>query len=601
MPWYAVLKETMSDANISELEAVSINTPTNSWDNFNSSGGSFQINSEIFTYTGIQGNKFIGVLRAQQGTMAVIHSAGSKISNVYDFRWKLAYKDTISCNGYIAESNANSMPQKLGFTTDKPLRNIRPGSFVKFTDPDGMNMWTSIQDIKGDGLGVEDANNEYTGILANGMGPVEVNKVVTEDQVLRSIIPSFTRTFDDATREIILKRIHDKKSFALQFDNLTPRWTVLPETTSIDITNPFDRQNDSTNWLLYVQRGISGWTIVMRQLDYIFGSEELIRFYNINYTPSFNPSFRSISKDSITVIGVNALNNITEKQTYRISGYYVYDDGYTDNSKVKVTPLDLDNDLLPDDPRHFLNVVGANDKLTLINYDEGNFSYIIPAQTVTTEPGLDIVDGRMGLAFKWTHTVPADQTLDPSLTNIIDVYVLNKSYNEDYNVWKRKNNSKITPPLPPTSEELRNNFTGLLSYKMMTDEIIFHPVKFKPLFGTLADAEFQAQFKVVKTPRSKLTDSEIKSKVVAAIDVFFTPGNFGFGEIFYFTELAAYLHTSLNTELSSVVIVPISNKGRFGTLFQIQPDRNEIVTSVASVNDIIVINEITDNNIRIGK
>jgi hypothetical protein len=168
-------------------------------------------------------------------------------------------------------------------------------------------------------------------------------------------------------------------------------------------------------------------------------------------------------------------------------------------------------------------------------------------------------------------------------------------------VWKRKNNKKLTAPLPPTTEELRSNFAGLLSYKMMTDEIIFHPVKFKPLFGTLSDAEFQAQFKVVKSPKSKLTDSEVKSKVIIAIDTFFAPGNFSFGEIFYFTELAAYIHTSLNTDLNSVVIVPISTGGRFGTLFQIQPDRNEVVTSVASVNDIIVINEITDSNIRIGK
>jgi hypothetical protein len=207
----------------------------------------------------------------------------------------------------------------------------------------------------------------------------------------------------------------------------------------------------------------------------------------------------------------------------------------------------------------------------------------------------------MNQAFKWNHTVLSNQTLNPSLTNIVDVYVLTKSYNEEYIVWKKKGNSGLTPPLPPTTEELRGNFTGLVSYKMMTDEIIFHPVKFKPLFGTLAEAEFQAQFKVVKSPKSKLTDSEIKSKVVAAIDKFFTPGNFGFGEMFYFTELAAYIHTSLNTDLNSVVIVPISSGSKFGTLFQIQPDRNEVVTSVAGVNDIIVINEITDSNIRIGK
>jgi hypothetical protein len=178
---------------------------------------------------------------------------------------------------------------------------------------------------------------------------------------------------------------------------------------------------------------------------------------------------------------------------------------------------------------------------------------------------------------------------------------LTKSYNDNYVAWKKKGDASIPAPLPQTSEELRDNFSGLIQYKMMTDEIIFHSVKFKPLFGTLSDPQFQAQFKVVKSPKTKLTDSEIKSKVIAAIDTFFTPGNFGFGEIFYFTELAAYIHSALTSEINSVVIVPLSSESRFGTLFQIQPDRNEVVTSVAGVSDVIVINEITDTNIRISR
>lgn len=605
MQWYTTLPTAITVQAIYngtgyELEVTSLNT-NDPWDNFNYTGGAFQIDNELFTYASISGNKFIGVKRAQQGTLAAAHSAGTKIYNVHDFRWKPAYTDNVGCNGYIAESNSNPTPQKLGATTGKPLRTIRPGSFVKFEDSLGKNTWAAVQDIKGDGLGLEDSEYNYTGLLANGMGPVEINKVITENQVARSVIPAFTRIFDEVTRNTIIERLEDKKSFALKFDNQTPKWTVISETVVIDTSNPFNTSSDSTAWLIYVERSTSGWNITIRQLDYVFGSEELIRFYNINFAPSFNPRFQNVSDDTITVVGLNSETNKLENvQAYRISGYYVYDDGYTDNSKVKVTPLDMNNDFLPDDPRHFLNVISDN-RIALINYDEGNFSYTIPAPLDTEETILSEVDGKMYLPFKWNHKVPSDQTLNPSLTNIVDVYVLTKSYNDDYNVWKRKNNSKLTPPLPQTTEELRSNFAGLLSYKMMTDEVIFHPVKFKPLFGTLARTEFQAQFKVVKTPKSKLTDSELKSKVVAAIDTFFTPGNFGFGEIFYFTELAAYLHTSLSTDLSSVVIVPISAGGRFGTLFQIQPDRNEVVTSVASVNDIIVINEITDSNIRIGK
>ena len=608
--WYTVLYtaitlgQQFNGATTAEIRVTGINT-NNPWDSFDIDGGMLQIDDELFSYTSVISSqdgvyKFTGVRRAQQGTTAAAHSADAQVFKVLDYRWNSAYKDLTSSNGFISESNNNSTPQKLGFTTSGKLRTMRPGSFIKFEDSQGVYTWATVLDIKGDGLGVEDSEYVYTGLLANGMGPVEINKSITNKYVIRSIIPAFTRVFDETTRAMLIEKLEDKKSFALKFNNQVPKWTVIPANVNIDLDSYFDTSNDSKGWLINVNRETSGWTVTIRQLDYIFGSEELIRFYNINFAPTFNASFQSVSKDSITVLGLSSANKLVEKQTYRISGYYVYDDGYTDNSKVKVTPIDLDNDFLPDDPRHFLNVV-ENNQIALVNYDEGEFSYIVPDELTTDKVMLGTVDGKMSLPFKWNHTVTADQTLNPSLTNIVDVYVLTKSYNEDYTVWKRRNNKKTSMPLPPTTEELRGNFSGLLSYKMMTDEIIFHPVKFKPLFGTLAAAEVQAQFKVVKSPKSKSTDSEVKSKVIKAIDTFFAPGNFGFGETFYFTELAAYIHTALSTDLNSVVIVPISTEGRFGTLFQIQPDRNEVVTSVASVNDIIVINEITDSNIRIGK
>ena len=375
----------------------------------------------------------------------------------------------------------------------------------------------------------------------------------------------------------------------------------------IYIDAEYDAYADESAWLMNVERTTGGWTISIRQLEYIFGSEELIRFYNINFLPTFNPSVKSLSRDKISLITLDNTGKIQETKKYAISGYFVYDDGYTDNSKVKVTPLDLDNDFLPDDPEHFINIV-QNNKITLVDYEEGDFTYVVPTEEDVAIDEFAVpyttpykVAGKMGVTFKWEHKVDIDQTLNPSLTNIIDVYVLTKSYNEEYTSWKKRADKNTPAPLPQTSEELRNNFANLARYKMMTDEVIFHPVKFRPLFGMLADPEFQAQFKVVKNPKSKLTDSEIKAKVIGAIDTFFTPGNFSFGETFYFTELAAYIHTVLKTDLNSVVIVPISQMSRFGTLFQIQPNRDEVVTSVAGVNDIIVINEITDNNIRIGR
>lgn len=605
--YYTTLSEEIdATSTIINIFATSINSDNNAYDNFDNNGGMLQIGNELFTYTGINivENKFTGVLRAQESTTKTRHTAGTQIFKVQDYRWRHVYNDLTSSNGFISESSSSEIPMKVGFTTGGGLRSLRPGALAKFKNSDGTTKWITIADIRGDGLGIENIDLNYTGLLSNGHGPIEINASVTAKDRLIEILPPFARVFDTLTRELIIEKLNGNVSFALRFDNTTPKWTIIDaEKTVIDEKSDYNSipsELGDRSWLLYAKKEGTGWTIVSRQLDYIFGSEELIRFYNINFAPTFNPNFKTVSDDYISLVTLDRTGKLAVLKKYRISGYYVYDDGYTDNSKVKITPLDLDNDFLPDDPEHFLNIVGT-DRLALINYDEGDFSYIIPAELTTPEQILNTVSGKMGLAFKWEHNTPVDQTLNPSLTNIIDAYVLTKSYNDDYVAWKKKNDSTISAPLPPTGEELRDNFSGLTQYKMMTDEIIFHPVKFKPLFGTLADSQFQAQFKVVKSLKTKLTDSEIKSKVITAIDTFFTPGNFGFGEIFYFTELAAYIHSALTSDLNSVVIVPLSSEGRFGTLFQIQPDRNEVVTSVAGVSDIIVINEITDTNIRISR
>jgi hypothetical protein len=597
---------------VTSITVASIVIATDPYNGFDVGGGLLQIGNEFFTYSGVSGNTFTGVVRSAQRSTAAAHAAGTAVYKVLDYRWRVAYNDLNSSNGFVSISNASEQPTKVGYTAGGPLRIVRPGSFVKFEYGQGNEYrWAAVLDVKGDGLGVEDEDGQYTGLLVNGMGPIEVNRSVTntldvlptEDNPdtyrLASIIPAFPRVFDDASRAELLDLLDNKQSFAIKFNNLEPKWEVV--TDPIDLYSDFNTANVETNWLMSLDyREGEGYILTLRQLDYVFGSQELMRFYNINFAASFNPGYKPLSNDTIKILTLNSSNKLAEKQSYRISGYYVYDDGYTDPSKVKVTPLDVDNDFLPDDPMHFVNLVGAG-TIKFASYNEGDFTYTVPDPNATGDAVVNTLPGTMDLPFKWHHLVDIDQTLDPSLTNIIDVYVLTKSYNDDFQKWKKKNNAALKMPLPQTTEELRGNFRDLLSYKMMTDEVIFHPVKFKPLFGKLADIEFQAQLKVVKNPKSKLTDNEVKSKVIAAIDKFFTPGNFGFGEIFYFTELAAYIHTALSVDLNSVVLVPIGTESKFGTLFQIQPDRNEIVTSVATVNDVIVINEITDNNIRIGK
>ena len=71
----------------------------------------------------------------------------------------------------------------------------------------------------------------------------------------------------------------------------------------------------------------------------------------------------------------------------------------------------------------------------------------------------------------------------------------------------------------------------------MSDEIIYHPVRYKVLFGNKATEDVQAKFKIVKNPDQVTNDSDIKTRVVQAINQFFTLDNWDFGDNFSFMGL----------------------------------------------------------------
>jgi hypothetical protein len=540
-----------------------------------------------------------GFLNFYYGKLDLTESGATSLFSLIDvtaldLTWRSAYLDATTSNGYISMSSANTEAARLGFTTYGELRSVRPGSMLKFVKGTSV-IWANVTDIKGNGLGQENSNGTYTGLLYNGHGCVEINKRIEDTYKLEAIVPPLPRVFDELTTGKIATFIADKKPFAVQYDHIQNKWTILDTSIyAINKLNNWDSSSQGTSWLMYLTRSAESWVINYRSLDYVFGSDNLIRFYNLNFASTLDPNYKAVGNDNIKVLTMSS-NKIVTQATYRITGYYNYKDGYTDNSKVKITPLDVDVDLLPDDPNHFIKVVG-NNTIGLKEYKEDEFVYLIP--TTATDPlKVDTVPGTTGLAFKWEHNTPIDQTLNPSLTNIVDVYVLTKSYNNEFTKWKKKGATGVLPEAP-TSEELRRSFYNLKNYKMATDEVIFHPVTFKPLFGASAGENLQATFKVVKHPKSKMTDNEIKSKVLVALETFFTPGNFDFGESFYFTELAAYIHTQLKEDINSVIIVPVNAESTFGALFQITPNNDELVTTTATVNDIVVIKEITDQNIR---
>jgi len=205
------------------------------------------------------------------------------------------------------------------------------------------------------------------------------------------------------------------------------------------------------------------------------------------------------------------------------------------------------------------------------------------------------------LYFRWKHFAPRQNRIDPSISNIIDMYVVTNAYFRDVIRWKSSNSSVSLFPESPTSESLRVQFGELNQFKMLSDQIVFKPAQFKLLFGVGAEPELSAKFNVVKLPTTTLTDNEVKSRVIDAVDEYFDITNWDFGERFYYTELSAYIHQKLSNIISTVVIVPQNAESAFGNLFQIKSEPNELFLSTATVADVEIVRNLTETNLRIRR
>lgn len=219
-------------------------------------------------------------------------------------------------------------------------------------------------------------------------------------------------------------------------------------------------------------------------------------------------------------------------------------------------------------------------------------------QKIVDKNRLAIRQGRNNLIFLWEHVAPTNWRIDPSVSNIIDMYVLTENYDRLMRNWIQQNNDEPQPK-EPSQTELRELFKDLNSIKMISDEIIWHPVKYKVLFGKKAREELQAVFKVIRLPQSEKSDGEIKAQIVRLVNEFFDVRNWEFGETFYFSELAAYIHQNMSMDIASVVIVPRNEESSFGNLFEIKAEPDEMFISSLTVDDIEIINTLTRNQLRI--
>ena len=256
---------------------------------------------------------------------------------------------------------------------------------------------------------------------------------------------------------------------------------------------------------------------------------------------------------------------------------------------------------LPTTPAMLANTIWVDGDVVFVDREQRFIQYQqIPAAFLDVTTDYKAAVGRKNLNYLWQHFVDSSNRVDPAMMNIIDIYVLTNAYDTAMRNWISKGKSSDPIPTAPNPEDLRSTFSDFEQYKMMTDQIIWHPVKYKILFGEMADPELRVVFKVVKNAGLNITDSELKSSIIQSVNNYFSINNWDFGQSFFFTELAAYIHQQNPAYLSSVVIVPLNAAGKFGDLFEIVSNPDEIFISSAKVTDIQIVTSLSSNELRLS-
>jgi hypothetical protein len=412
--------------------------------------------------------------------------------------------------------------------------------------------------------------------------------------------------------------------------------------------------NSDASWLIQFVTENQNYTITFRGLAYYFGSVLQTRFFYYGDQQIYDSRTGTVIRDYINCLAVNTQPDSTQSLPgdifMTITGQPVESDGYVYDFQVLVGFRDSDNDGVPDNPDFFTEIVAptvnSNQKYVFLQQtvdfdnlqryllvDQGivNSDYATlddielvksewsPGQvfyaytdqlfyelsvgttgvrTIVAVQGWIARTGRQDLYYQYRHNSPLTNRIDPGTTNIIDLYVVTLSYYTAYQNWIRDTTGTVIEPDQPTIDELSTAYQGLNNYKMISDNIILNSVTFKPLFGEKAASSLRATIKVIRASNSTASTSEIKTAVVSAMNEYFSIDKWDFGDTFYFSELAAYLHDQLGTIISSVVLVPLDTQKYFGDLYEIRSQPNEIFANGATINNIDVIEALTSTNLR---
>ena len=576
--------------------------------------------------------------------------------------------------GYFVNLD-NNTPASIGSYTSNNLKYVTVKSLVKFVPPPGyyfdkdnrlvvgtpsgpdekLAIWASPTGVYNDGT------NQGLGNLADGTGPVVLNRFVPTGAIAQQVIAVFKTDFSDSLVQSIINQIYLNQNFGLGYNNLTSTWYLITSNnlaTNAPFSLTYAQDNSSANldasWFLQITTDGSNYTVQSRNLDYYFGSVLQNRFFFYGSEKIYDSRTGTVISDFVNILKTNHQPDssapLDSDTVIKIIGQPVLSDGLVDDFQVLVSFEDSNNDGIPDDPDFFNNIVAptvnSNQKLVFFqqtvdfdnlqryllvepgivnsNYPTMSAIELVKAQyvvgqifyayqdavfyTLTVDStGTQVLvvntqficyTGRQDLYFQYRHNSPLTNRIDPGSTNIIDVYLVTLSYYTAYQNWIQDSTGTVTKPTPPTIDELMTDYTGLQNYKMISDNMILNSVDFQPLFGSKASEALRATIKVIKSSQSTASISEIKNLVVANMNAYFSIDKWDFGDTFYFSELAAFIHSQIGDVVSSVVLVPLNPQKSFGDLYEVRSAPNQIFVNGATVNDIEVITALTSTNLQ---
>ena len=507
-------------------------------------------------------------------------------------------------------------------------------------------LWCKVVSVNGDGT------NNGTGTLADGVtGTIILNDIIPTTAVLSQIIPAWRTTIETNTISTMVDLVFANKPFGLRYDVETRTWKIVFE-VNLNTASTFSlgKQGDNSNqqldasWLILFTTDSEFYTVKSRLVRFIFESDQQLRFFFDASDKIYDTRSNTVVKDQIKVLSINTQPDATIPFTYdrawEITEEYIGLDGYVDTKKIEITFSDTDDDSVVDNPNIFEEIVAptvnitdkyvvlelyvieqgqedyrwidnSNDIVTVLATEpisgiNGKYYYFVDTDVVkqysstsgfVVSLNYKVYQGRSNIKFQYIHNADYESRIDPGLTNLIDVFILTKDYDKSFREWL--DDSRVTEPLPPSSDFLYNLLSSDLNkIKSISDEIIYHPVKYKVLFGDKANLSVQSTFKIVKNPEVVISDNDVKSKVLSAINEFFALENWDFGGDFYFTELSAYVMNRLAPNIVNFIIVPKQSNLTFGSLYEIRAERDQIFINGATVNNIEIISAITASKIK---